>query len=171
LCTQRSGEYSRRAPETECVCRGGGRSRGVSVVAPVRMWRSRSDDPRGSGVSGTVTFDGQPVPFGRIVFTPDREAGNSGPQGFAEIRNGAYDTASGKGTVGGPQVVQITGFGADPATGDEENPVPALFPEFETKCDLPKSSIVAGFRRPGRLERGADGHAPRSRAVAPVPEG
>ncbi len=107
-----------------------------------------SDDPRGIGLSGRVTFDGQPVPFGRIVFTPDKQAGNSGPQGFAEIRNGTYDTASGKGTVGGPHVVRITGFGANPAAGDEDNPVPALFPDFETKHDVPRSTSTHDFDVP-----------------------
>ena len=43
-------------------------------------------------VSGTVTFNGQPVPAGQVVFSPDLSKGNDGPQGYAEIHGGRYDT-------------------------------------------------------------------------------
>lgn len=123
------------------------------------------DDPRNMGVSGKVSYNGQPVPFGQILFSPDSSAGNSGPQGIAEIRNGAYNTAAsgGKGTVGGPHVVRISGFAADPATGNEDNPVAALFPDYETKVDLPKGASTQDFEVPG------DGKT--QKADAPAQEG
>lgn len=107
-----------------------------------------TDGPARYGLSGTVTYDGKPVPFGQMIFSPDTAAGNSGPQGFAEIRDGKYQTAEGKGTVGGPHVVQITGFGSDPATGSEDNPVPPLFSEYQTKADLPKEDATMDFEVP-----------------------
>ncbi|WP_153557422.1 hypothetical protein [Roseimaritima sediminicola] len=67
--------------------------------------------------SGTVTYQGNPVPQGTIMFEPDTSKGNSGAAGMAMIVEGRYDTASegGKGISGGPQIVTIQGFdGVDP---------------------------------------------------------
>lgn len=82
-------------------------------------------------LTGTVTFDGKPVPFGDVLFTPDGSKGNSGPQGIAHIRDGKYDTGAldGKGVGGGPTVVRVTGL-----TG----PNGKLICEFEMPADLPK---------------------------------
>jgi hypothetical protein len=49
-----------------------------------------------------VTYDGKPVPGGRILFTPDR--GNPGPASVAEITDGKYRTRSEKGVIGADQV-------------------------------------------------------------------
>ena len=66
-------------------------------------------------LEGTVTFDGKPVPYGRISFEPDRTRGGSGPAGIAEIREGAFstDNRGGKGSVSGPMKVQIQGYPSD----------------------------------------------------------
>jgi hypothetical protein len=91
-------------------------------------------------VSGTATFNGQPIPAGQVTFTP--AAGNSGPQGFADIRDGKYDTSSGgQGTVGGPHDVRITGF--DAAVAPDRPTVKALFNEYTVKIDLPKEGPKA----------------------------
>ena len=69
-------------------------------------------------VSGQVTFRDAPVPAGVVRFLPDAAQGNQGPAGYAPIENGRYDTArSGRGTVGGPHAVVISGFDgkADPS--------------------------------------------------------
>ncbi len=108
------------------------------------------DGPPRFDVSGSVTFNSQPVPFGRIVFDPDTAAGNKGPQGFAEIRDGRYDTRTGRGIVGGAHVVRISGFGKDPKTGNEDNPVPALFPDYQTKVELPKQESTQDFEVPAK---------------------
>lgn len=69
-------------------------------------------------VSGTVTFDGQPLALGMIVFEPDPAAGNRGTQGHADIMDGRFDTRlAGKGAAVGAQIVRITG-------GDGVNPEP-----------------------------------------------
>ncbi|UUO08541.1 hypothetical protein M4951_09515 [Blastopirellula sp. J2-11] len=62
-------------------------------------------------VTGRVTFKGDPVPVGVIQFTPDTSAGNSGAAGFAEIRDGVYDTtASGRGVIAGAMIVTIDAY-------------------------------------------------------------
>jgi hypothetical protein len=43
-------------------------------------------------ISGQVTFQGKPVPYGNLVFEPDQSKGNRGPQGYAKIQDGRYDT-------------------------------------------------------------------------------
>ena len=110
-----------------------------------------TDGPTTFNLSGNVTFDGKPVPAGQIVFEPDSAAGNSGPQAFAAIRDGKYDTTTGKGTVGGPHVVRITGTEAGGAGGTseagpetEEAPT-ELFSDFQTKADLPKELSTMDF--------------------------
>ncbi len=81
-------------------------------------------------VSGTATFDGKPIPFGDVLFTPDATKKNSGAQGIANIRNGKYDTSAqgGKGYGGGPAVIRVTGF-------DREGG--KLLCEQEFQVDLP----------------------------------
>jgi hypothetical protein len=66
-------------------------------------------------VTGTVTFDGKPIPSGMIVFTPDVSKQNDGPQGVADIKDGKYDTRQSKDQdmVGGPMNVSVTGLSAD----------------------------------------------------------
>lgn len=106
---------------------------------------SNANGPERIDVKGTVTFDGKPVPQGRIIFEPDSKAGNDGPQGYAEIENGTYDTAAtGKGPVPGAQIVTITGYDGNvvpPSDDDEGSPLGApLFDAWRTKHEVPKSS-------------------------------
>lgn len=69
-------------------------------------------------LTGRVEYDGRPLPLGMIIFEPDPAAGNKGPQGYAQIKNGIYDTRNnGKGTVSGDIIIKITG-------GDGVNPEP-----------------------------------------------
>ncbi|CAN5484440.1 hypothetical protein BH11PLA2_BH11PLA2_34090 [soil metagenome] len=81
-------------------------------------------------LSGEAVCDGQPIVFGDVVLTPDGAKGNSGPQGFAQIRNGRYDTTAsgGKGYAGGPTVLRVTGFTAEGGK---------LICEHEYKADMP----------------------------------
>jgi len=111
-------------------------------------------------LSGSVTFDGKPIPAGNIIFEPDSSKDNSGPQGVAEIRDGKYDTSTtGKAPVGGPHIVRISGF--DRFSEDETNPAQPLFGEYEMKADLPLESGTMDFEVP----------ADAPKAPAAVPEG
>jgi hypothetical protein len=86
-------------------------------------------------VSGTVTYDGKPIPKGLIFFDPKADD----PQGFANILDGKYDTAQqGRGVRGGAYDVRVNGF-----DGKEANEAPfgqALFPEYTGTKDLPKEN-------------------------------
>jgi len=84
-------------------------------------------------VSGTVTYSGKPIPKGLIFFDPRVD----GPQGFANIVDGKYDTSQqGKGVRGGSTYdVRVNGF-----TGIEANEAPfgqPLFPEYTGTKELP----------------------------------
>lgn len=105
-------------------------------------------------VSGVVTHEGKPVPHGTILFTPDTSQGNSGPAGYSTIQDGSYDTAvSGKGTVGGPHIVVITGDDGQASYDEElgEEVATPLFPEFRTEVDLPRSATSVEFEVPASV--------------------
>lgn len=110
--------------------------------------------PRRYHVRGAVTFAGEPVRLGRIVFDPDQSRGNAGPQGFAPIENGRFDTANRhcKGTVGGPTIVRIDALeimdGPDGASAGR-----LLFPTHEERIELPQASISRDFDVPKKGTR------------------
>jgi hypothetical protein len=68
------------------------------------------DGPPRYEVTGVVTFEGQPVPTGRLIFTPDNAAGNRGPQGVAVVERGVIETEYDRRVIGGPHWVQIMAF-------------------------------------------------------------
>jgi len=102
--------------------------------------------PQRFELSGSVTFNGKPVPVGYIVFTPDTAAGNPGPGAQADIRDGNYQTRPGQGTIGGPHVIQVFGFDGKPYPAGEGidgrpmlNPMgKPLFTAATIKAELPK---------------------------------
>lgn len=106
-------------------------------------------------VHGTVTYAGAPVPIGRIVFEPDLARGNRGPQGFAPIENGKFDTAAKfcQGVVGGPTIVRIDGF--EMLAGGEDATIAGrqLFKAYETRIDLPLTASPLDFEVPATLSR------------------
>lgn len=101
-------------------------------------------------LSGTITYQGKPVPAGHIVFEPDATAGNKGQAAFAKIKDGHYDTRilDGRGTIGGPHLVLIHGRDGIPR-GELLNGLP-LFRDYSTKVDLPKADGKQDFEvKPG----------------------
>jgi hypothetical protein len=115
-----------------------------------------SDEPDLYHVSGTATFDGKPIPQGKIYFEPDSNKGNKGPAGFAAIKDGKFDTQEegGKGHVSGPMIVRIDG--QDPAASATKDPkdtsgeeiVKTLFPTYTTEAELPKEDSTKEFAVP-----------------------
>jgi len=97
-------------------------------------------------LSGKVTYGGQPIPAGSVTFIPDSSQGNSGPAASVDIVDGAYDTTTGKGHVGGPHLVKITAL--DGKTSDEFPKGMPMFPDYETKADLPKEDGTKDFDVP-----------------------
>jgi hypothetical protein len=104
-------------------------------------------------LSGTVSFQGKPVPRGYIVFEPDTSAGNSGAAAFAKIKDGHYDTRieDGRGTVGGSHLIRIRGFDGIPAGELRDGSL--LFPDYNTTADLPKDDGTHDFEVPATAKR------------------
>ncbi len=102
-----------------------------------------SSGPTLYNIKGSVSLDGQPVPAGRIEFEPDTAQGNSGGMGFARIVNGTYDTSApgGRGVLGGPHRVRITGYDGQTASQDESTPLTIeakpLFVGYTVNEELP----------------------------------
>lgn len=93
-------------------------------------------------VSGNVTFDGKPIAKGLIFFDPTVD----GPQGFANILDGKYDTAQGKGVRGGAYNIRVNGF-----DGKEANEAPfgqPLFPEYTGTKELPAEDSTFNLEIP-----------------------
>lgn len=116
-----------------------------------------------SHLSGKVTFNGKPVPAGRVFFLPNAAKGGAGQGGFAEIKDGTYDTRSkGAGTPGGPLIVRIDGFDGKSSPG---NPIgQALFLSFEFQVDIPAGGGTKDFDVPAKaaqsVPKGGGGEAP-----------
>lgn len=98
-------------------------------------------------VSGTITFNGHPIPAGLVFFDPEETEGTTGLQGFASIKDGRFDTATeGRGVAGGKYTMRILGF--DGKTGNEAPLGNALFREYQEKRDLPKADTELDLRVP-----------------------
>lgn len=131
----------------------------VFVVSSCMLGCYRGDTS-GNRITGKVTFAGKPVPAGKIYFRPDSSKGNSGTTGFADIRDGQYDTSAegGQGAPAGPVVIMIDGN--DPSmvsSGDEvsadvtTNP---LFSGYETTVELPESASTKDIEVPTEAGKG-----------------
>ena len=90
---------------------------------------SPEEGPAKFHLSGKVTFEGKPVPQGKVLFIPTGDT--VGPAGQARIVNGQYSTQEQGGTpvIAGDLLAQVEGFEAD-APGQEV--AKALFKPFET---------------------------------------
>ena len=101
-------------------------------------------------LSGAVTYHGQPVTCGYLVFTPDAAKGNNGPGTSAEIENGRFKTRPGEGTIGGPHIVSINGFDGQPYQ-DGQLTIPngkPLFIDLKVAVELPMNSTTHDFHLP-----------------------
>lgn len=109
-----------------------------------------SDAPPRFSLSGQVTFDGKPVPAGTILFSPDSSQGNQGPGTSTTIEQGAYRTRPQKGVIGGPMLVEITGYDGIPieVDGEKMENGKMLFKPYRTEIDLPHESFQHDFDIP-----------------------
>jgi hypothetical protein len=100
--------------------------------------------PRGPAlydVSGTVTYDGKPLPAGQVYFEPDAAKGTDGTQGVANVKGGKYDTAAGgRGVRGGPVIVRVRGF--DGVESDEFPRGRLLFDNHSEPWDVPGANAT-----------------------------
>ena len=88
-----------------------------SVLAVVCLLLSLAGCESGGrkGLTGTVTFDGQLLPDGRIVFRP--QSGTEGPSAGGLIQEGKFAVSSSEGVVVGSYRVEIE---AGRSTGRQE---------------------------------------------------
>lgn len=115
-------------------------------------------------VSGKIRFNGNPVPSGKIYFMPDGSKGNTGPTGYADIKNGEYDTSApgGQDAPPGPVIVAIEGLDPSappdkPKKGEEvseESTMKVLFPRYETTDEIPTSAYTKDYEVPAEAAKG-----------------
>jgi hypothetical protein len=103
-----------------------------------------------AGVSGKVTFDGQPVAAGQVVFEPQ----GAGRMGIAQIVDGAYTMPPEQGPTAGEYVVRITanrptgakaaaGRGSDEQVDVYEQFIPAKYnDQTELKAQVGNEAAV-----------------------------
>lgn len=102
-----------------------------------------SDGPLRYELTGTAEFNGEPIPYGRILLMPDTESGNSGPAAVADIEDGTYETRPDSGHTGGRFRVRIIATdGTQPSSPDIDN---SLFPPYYTTIELPAEDCEHAF--------------------------
>ena len=89
-------------------------------------------------VSGSVTWKNAPVQNGLITIEPDSSQGNRGPQSVSAIENGTFRTRATHGSVSGPVIIEVVGYGP---LGKGEFP-PPLFPTYTFKTEISKGKAV-----------------------------
>ncbi len=111
----------------------------------------------GGRVSGKVTFNGQPVPAGKVYISPDSSKGNTGPTGFADIKDGKYDTsaAGGQNATPGAVVIKVEGIDPNPPPGAEPDvTATVLFTGYEVQAELADSATVKDIEVPAEAAKG-----------------
>lgn len=111
----------------------------------------------GNRLSGNVTFDGRPVPAGKVYFNPDGAKGATGTSGFADIVDGKYDTsaAGGRGAPTGAVKIMVEGYEpAGAAGGSPDVTTKRLFSGYETTADIAEGVATHDIAVP--LEAGKD---------------
>ncbi|MCA9230726.1 MAG: hypothetical protein KDA57_08740 [Planctomycetales bacterium] len=95
--------------------------------------------PQRFSVSGVVQYNGEEVPAGHLIFTPDGRKGNQGPQGVAMVQKGEIVQNENRRLVGGPHWVNIMAFDGVPFNDGEMiiNDGKPLLPEQVVQVDLP----------------------------------
>lgn len=94
-----------------------------------------SSGPDRYNVSGMVTYAGQPIPKGEIVFEPDPQRGNQGPQGRAPINGGKFASVEGRGVIAGPVIARV--FAYDGKFNPESPNGSPLCRPYEFELELP----------------------------------
>lgn len=91
--------------------------------------------------SGQVTFNGKPVPVGYISFEPNKV---TGPGSMAKIVEGYYETSKGKGLIGGPYRILISGFSGSSGP-DQLGDGSPLFVDYTLEMTLPLEDTTQNF--------------------------
>lgn len=105
---------------------------------------NRNAGPARYDLTGTITYEGKPVPVGYILFAPDKSKGNDGPGTDAEIKDGVYKTRPKEGVIGGPHIATVSAFdGKIQQQGPVLSPIRTpLFLNVPVSVDLPKENAA-----------------------------
>ncbi|QDU25390.1 hypothetical protein ETAA8_04580 [Anatilimnocola aggregata] len=120
----------------------------LSLVGLLTFSGCEKKGPKRYEVSGKITYQGMPIPAGIIYFDPDIASGGAGPQGFAIIKDGTFDTRkeNGLGPVGGKCVLRI--YGNDGIPQPELAMGKALFAGALIPKELPEADTVINIDVP-----------------------
>jgi hypothetical protein len=130
-----------------CSVRFRGPAWALSVLLAIAASGCGSSGPDRIPVAGKVNYQGKPVPAGQLQFDPDTAHGNDGPQGFAHIKQGHYDTRDqGRAPVAGPQHVRIIGLDGVPAPEMPQGHV--IFRAWTTDIDIDRAKTEYDFDVP-----------------------
>ncbi|HWL07013.1 MAG TPA: hypothetical protein VNQ76_01235 [Planctomicrobium sp.] len=99
-------------------------------------------------LSGQVSYDGQPVPFGSVWFEPTMSAGQMAPTGFAIIRNGQFKTKAEDAPIAGPYNVRISGYPEETPRVDDEEQRIVLFPQYIMEMELVSTKVPMNLEVP-----------------------
>ena len=113
----------------------------VAVVLLSFLCLSACDKKEGINVSGTVTFEGTPVPAGILVFVPNRRQGNEGINAMADIEEGQIKLKE-RLVAPGPCRVQISAYDGVPLQVGEhtERLGTMLVPIQMVEVELPENN-------------------------------
>lgn len=117
---------------------------GICGLALALGCSGKSDEPVRYPITGTVTFDGAPIPVGEIFLQPDSDAGNSGPASSADILDSKYSLPKEFGVLGGPYIVRITGYSnsSENSAGPLTLRGAPMFKDYSTKVDIPRDKKI-----------------------------
>lgn len=127
----------------------------MAIVASLAIGCGSDVDRR--DVSGEVTFAGQPIAFGQIMFMPESKE-KLAPTGEAEIVDGRFDTSSpgGRGIIPGSHQVRVTAYAERPPESSDDETAPSLAPPplfagYAFKADVKPVRMPSTFLHPRRV--------------------
>lgn len=112
----------------------------------------QGDELQRVGISGKISYQGQPIPEGVIVFVPIE--GTRGPGASAIIKDGVYNVTAGGGAPVGKYRVEIQAIRAVASAGSKPNR-PGPLQDMPPK----ESYLPAKYNRDSTLEVVIDGTA------------
>jgi hypothetical protein len=136
------------------------RGRTIQLVAVLLVGAAGCGSDNGldlARVSGKVTYKGEPIKNGTIIFQPDESKGTTGPQAIGTITSdGSYILSSetaGDGAVVGHHKIGILGLEDKPAEGaaampnPEEDPLKFMAAKAQAGIDAAKNARKSGQER------------------------
>jgi hypothetical protein len=118
-----------------------------SAAAMCGCWRGGGDGPTRYEVTGEVTLNGKPAPWGEIFFQPDAAQKNSGPGTTVRVEKGRFKTRDGKGVSVGPHVVNIIAYDGIP-NRESMDGAPLTKKPYVTTVTIPANDSVQNFDVP-----------------------